>query len=552
MKRLSTFLVLIFSLSTTYCLNIPMPDFLKEGIENIKTSLDSIRETYEKQKIIINADNPHKAEVAQTRVYMDLPSHELGPIRKRFDKAKGTLERFLNRPLERREVPKIGVVYSGGGYRAMILSLGYSLGLEKMGLFDAAQYMSMLSGSTWFGSKYMFAGSLEKVKSSDLAAIRAKQFDLFTMQKHIASHPSFLVNNVVWPKFLFGQSLSSIDIYGSLLSDVLYAPLGFPKKPKFLSEQKAAIVDGAKPYPIYTAIRVRQKHDYDWAEFTPDHFRLVEHDVYIPIWSFGRKFKNGQSTNFAPEQTMGYLAGIFGSAFAVNLRDIKRLMFESVVEEAEKQSTLEKIKYQVTARLIKLIADEEVGKLRAVPAHLPNPFYKMAGSLGGHKKMAFVDAGIDFNIPLPPLMQKNRNLDVLIVGDSSGNADTREELFKFFAYAKKNYGLNYQRTDDKSFENLGVYKAGGNAPVIVYINFMNDKKLMQKFANDPKLAPLIKTNNLQAFDAKTCKYCDTFNFDYSVENYNQLSGIAEFNMRAHEEALRKIIEEVIAEKQKKR
>jgi hypothetical protein len=50
----------------------------------------------------------------------------------------------------KRNVPRIAFVCSGGGYRAAIGSLGFSMAAQKKGLLDAVTYFSCSSGSSWF------------------------------------------------------------------------------------------------------------------------------------------------------------------------------------------------------------------------------------------------------------------------------------------------------------------------------------------------------------------------------------------------------------------
>ena len=47
------------------------------------------------------------------------------------------------------QVPVIGVMGSGGGYRAMTGFCGAVSALKEMGILDMTTYMSGVSGSTW-------------------------------------------------------------------------------------------------------------------------------------------------------------------------------------------------------------------------------------------------------------------------------------------------------------------------------------------------------------------------------------------------------------------
>jgi len=66
---------------------------------------------------------------------------------KRENKVHLAQERFLKKRLSQHK--KWGLCYSGGGYRAMISSLGFMQAAEKIRLRQAATYDSSLSGSTW-------------------------------------------------------------------------------------------------------------------------------------------------------------------------------------------------------------------------------------------------------------------------------------------------------------------------------------------------------------------------------------------------------------------
>ena len=69
---------------------------------------------------------------------------------------------------------------------------------------------------------------------------------------------------------------------------------------------------------------------YEWMEITPFEVGSSFLKTYIPTWAYGRKFKDGNSTNAPPEQTLGYFMGIFGSAFEISLKDIVRRTTENL------------------------------------------------------------------------------------------------------------------------------------------------------------------------------------------------------------------------------
>ena len=191
--------------------------------------------------------------------------------------------------------------------------------------------------------------------------------------------------------------------------------------------------------------------------------------------------------------------------------------------------------------------------MRVSPSLTWNPyknttFTTIPKSLKNNDQIMYVDAGISGNIPALPLLRPERGIQVMIIGDTSGDnpADNEDpgELKKFFAEAKRLYGYNYTRVDDKATPTLRFYKDAqhSQAPRIVYINFVKDSALLKKAASNPVLKKIIDDNNLSAFDFNCINYengfCRFFNFDYTFDQFKQVSGIAEFNMRANADAIK--------------
>ena len=115
------------------------------------------------QKAIIN--NPYKDSAAVVRVGNELHAEEQAYLVKRKPKVKVALEKMLGRSLEDLYVPTIAIVGSGGGYRAMLGTIGSLLAAEKIGLLDATTYITALSGATWAVAPWISTGkSLSEFK----------------------------------------------------------------------------------------------------------------------------------------------------------------------------------------------------------------------------------------------------------------------------------------------------------------------------------------------------------------------------------------------------
>ncbi|KAI8081796.1 acyl transferase/acyl hydrolase/lysophospholipase, partial [Gilbertella persicaria] len=279
-------------------------------------------------------------------------------------------------------------------------------------------------------------------------------------------------------------------------SGTMHEPDGARVKPRLLkkneiklSKQREYFEDGSLPMPIYCAVRheiqkagenkantisskteeeteenkedsqehqepkeegeegeVEEKEDlYQWFEFTPYDMGSEEINAWIPIWAFGRKFAEGKSDQRLPEQSIGILMGMFGSAFVASLahfyQEIRSLLPQTAVEKADEII----YKYQSSVSTIHPIS----------PACFPNPFYKMSTkvqdkdelndkeeilrseSLVESEQIGLMDAGMDNNIPFYPLLRKGRDIDMIIAVDSSADIQYMPYFDRAEGYVKR-------------------------------------------------------------------------------------------------------------------
>ncbi len=506
-----------------------------------------------------------------------------------IDKPQTTIE---NNPL------RIGIVCSGGGFRAMTATSGYLAALKKLGIFDASLYVSGLSGSTWFLVPWLISGkTLEEYRQS--LAYKIADANI----AHLATHasPEFIsafIHDIIVPKALYGKPVSSTDMFGSLLGyALLEAPI--PLKNGDNSEKNVRhktyntfnlmdlaqrIRSADKPFPIFTAVcdhslgtGNKNTKWYAWNEFTPYSFENVDLTLRIPGYAFGSKFEKGRPVEISPHQeSLGSLMGMWGSAYTINLaNEIDQGHVGKVASWALWAGSY------VVPSLEKLYEAE-----RFYPAIAHNPFFDLtpeeiaqrfedqehAKPITGKETTTFVDAGIDFNLPIFPLLKDTRKLDVIIVVDSSGgiskrattscNKDCPKELAKFFEKAK-HLGVEYEEIPLKGGKGFYAYKPlprgescpdsfiGEKLPMIIYINFECDRAILNEAQqSDPYLAELIANNKLMDFDPATCLkgYGNTFNFKYSSSEFNQLSAMAECNVLARKTLLMSLLQQAYLEK----
>ena len=523
------------------------------------------------------------------------------------------------------EIPRIACAFSGGGYRAMITTAGFLKGLEDIGLLDAVMNISTLSGSTWYLGPWTFLqnpATGAKVTANEfsmmlLDKIKNDKFNLLSVKGAKNFDVEDYIEGVFWPKIIFDKIFSSVDIYGAMLAHYLLADCPGKRMNLRLSNQWFNVREGNHPWPSYTAVSMHKANGgylYNWYEFNPEEVRNLEYNLAIPAYSFGRKFENGEAVDLPPRESFGFLMGIFGSAYTVNLKDIIRIMFGGIPKEDsdieqliatwykkpvswakkglstlkdigelavqfkfkeiwEKTSPfLDQVQAAVFARVLAMIADApqfevlgvkvRLGTARVAPAQINNPFKGYEGAqawLKARDNLTLVDGGINYNIPVRPLFRPERQIDLIIIGDASGNVpkEGSADLALALKDVKRFYGIEYTKDALLSSKTIEIYRPNQKTyprvdevfkkvvpPTIVYFNFLKDDTLIDR-QEDPELQRLIYENDLKNFDPRKCLegFCGTFNFDYTQDEFKQLSGIAEFNIKVHNLAIKALIAE---------
>lgn len=166
-----------------------------------------------------NATNPYRNTQAAVRVDSSLASQEINVINKRLVFNKAAQEKLLGVNLNDNQTLKIAFCASGGGYRAMICTLGFLIGAQEIGLLDCTLYTSTLSGSTWaVGPWTQLQTDLTNLKNiiSKNLATNDKIANEGLMLPHISDVNQIeAVTNNFLTKIVFNQKVSSVDLWGS-------------------------------------------------------------------------------------------------------------------------------------------------------------------------------------------------------------------------------------------------------------------------------------------------------------------------------------------------
>jgi len=504
-------------------------------LSDMKTSLQQMQRTLLligerirqiKQSTSQDAASQHKDvyDSATVRFGDTLSVGEQEYLINRKPKIYAALYHIYGETINEKQLPVISIVASGGGYRAMLGTIGFLLGMEKIGFLDAVTYVAALSGSTWAVLPWIATGlSLTELKKYIAQAITQDINDVHTKE-------SRMISSMLFKKMMALSPVTSVDVYGGLLANRLLNFFGDSRQSVCLSDLAERVKTGEWVYPICTAIDARSAvaHNAPWFEFTPHEIGCQEFGVYIPTWAYGRKFKNGTSTNVRPEVTLGFQLGTYGSAFGVHVGYAWR-----VIEKTIENSSFKKF-------MDKMVKQNE-GK-RFFWANIHNFMAGIPGNpFENRMYLKLVDAGLAFNLPYPPVSgeRSTRASDVLIFCNmSAGQAEVALMHCEEYARAR-NLPFPVIDYEGISQRTISIFKdeSDRSIPIVIYMPRVSDHALFNQKKSDPAYQHY---KNIEHFDFERCVehgFCKTKNFKYTLHQSQQVMNQMEFNVVANKEKI---------------
>ncbi len=461
-------------------------------------------------------------KIAPIIVGNTISSREYAYLQKRNSIIRTALERSLACDLKNKKTPTIACVFSGGGYRSMLATLGSMRGLEKEGLLDCTTYTVSLSGSTWaLAPWFSTQQSLEVYTAYIHNCVQNCLFDLTPEEE-------CLLASMIAVKALSNQPLTLVDPYGGLLGNNLLRYMNEKRHMIYLSEQANTIKEGSHPYPIYTAISGNKEDNEAWYTFTPHRVANITYNISIPTWGCGRHYNEKRSIDNVPELPLSVLLGTWGSAFAAD--------YATIINGAEEMAPQYKLLLEKLHNLIRPIENE-----RPIPCELKLPNFTKGKNtpLSRRKNLQLVDAGIKINLPYPAL--KDRNPDVIMFFDNSAGP-LGEELQKCAEYAHSNKmpfpPIDLENIDKKT---ISIFTSdNAHDPLVLYFPGISDPHLW----DEHKTNPLFKKYHLSDFDLKKETeegFCETIRFQYLAEHARLVTAQTEFNLRANTQHIKEAI-----------
>lgn len=471
-------------------------------------------------------NNPRDLETAYVRISDEIPAQEAEFIAKRKQINKAALEKLLGKKLNGSYIPTIAFVSSGGGARALISSLGMHVGAEKTGLLDCITYDVGLSGGSWLVSLWQQS----QVAPSKFKEIMQPIMALgLTPEKLSLSGTQNILNGLMLRKAA-QQPTTLVTFYGAILAHRYLSPYEPHSQDILFSQLYERIADAHMPFPILTAINGRftdvgiNLETAEWFEFTPVEAGGIGSwlgNAHIPMWALGRTFKNNQSIDTKPEYDLGQLMGICGSAFAFS---VGRAFAESIG----------KINMQFAYFISQTIGEELVGTARASVGKIPNFTQDVPGSIvKDFDDLRLVDAGMSFNIPVPSIAHSKRKADIMIVMDASGKS-IGGPLQRAATYAQLHKLPFPQITyDTMTTKALNIFEGNNiHEPTIIHLSRLVDRTHI----NYPSIIPTDYTTNIS-----------TLQFQYTLDEFNMLSGVTEANLMQSLDAIKEAINKKIVQ-----
>ncbi|KAK1141307.1 Lysophospholipase 1 [Aspergillus melleus] len=398
-------------------------------------------------------------------------------------------------------LPNIGIAVSGGGYRAMLNGAGALKAFDSRttnstasrqlgGLLQSATYLSGLSGGGWLvGSVYInnftTIGDLQAsektwdLSNNILEGLNVKHFQLLNTIDYWTN-----LVEAVHTKKKAGFETSLTDYWGRALSyQFINASDGGIEYTWSSIASMKNFQEGRVPLPFLVADGRNPGELVIGAnstvyEFNPWEFGTFDPAIYsfAPLEYLGSDFKGGRIHGSCVRglDNAGYIMGTSSSLFNQGLLRLNKTKIPKIFKSATKH----------------ILTD--LGEDNKDIANYPNPFYQNSDTtpaIANRSHLSIVDGGEDGqNIPLHPLIQPERRVDVIFAVDSTSNIHSwpsGKSLVRTYERSLKSTGVGNGTVfpavpDPNTFINLGLNKRPtffgcdsknmtGLAPLVVYL-----------------------------------------------------------------------------------
>lgn len=348
-------------------------------------------------------------------------------------------------------LPNIGIAASGGGYRAMLNAAGLIQAFDSRssnatspgqlgGLLQSATYLSGLSGGSWLVSS-LYANnftSIDDILAQDTTADDSG--NLWQLGNSIFEGPDTggiqLLDSVGYYKSLVdsvsgredaGYNTTITDYWGRALSyQLINATDGGPAYTFSSIAQQEWFTSGSVPLPLIVADnrapgQVLISSNSSVFTFSPWEMGSDDPNTYAfaPLKYVGTNFTGGSPRN-EDRCVTGYdnVGFVFGTSSS---------LFNAIVTTVDSANSTGGAFSGIVLDALQSVVTR-IGESEEDIADWVNPFYHYNNGSNVNapdETLTLVDGGLDGqNIPLHPLIQPNREVDVIFAVDSSADTNS--------------------------------------------------------------------------------------------------------------------------------
>ncbi|OWB78675.1 hypothetical protein B5S32_g2875 [[Candida] boidinii] len=429
----------------------------------------------------------------------------------------------------------IGLAFSGGGYRAMLAAAGEISGLDNrtngimeygLPILPAVSYISGLSGGSWFLCTLAYNNW---TSVQEIIDTRNDHNPIWNLKYSIADPNSTIRILKLWWKLRkelhskksAGFKTSFTDSWGRALSrHMLPKSSNYGLSTLFSDIREYPVFKNHEmPFPLVVAVgrapgTVIDSSTSTVFEFNP--FELGSWDPslrsFVDLKYIGTDlvggFPNiGKNTCIAGLDNVGYIFGTSSS------------LFNLIAAGAKKRFNI----WKIFGNFLSFIQDVFDRKSKDIADYQPNPFYKTKWansslSIVNNHFLHLVDGGEDSqNIPLHPLIQKERQMDVIFAYDNSmdssdhwPNGYSIHETYQR-QFSNQGKGTVFPKIPtNTTFEGLGLNKR----PTFFGCYAKDLTDLMENVDHD-ELPPLViyMPNSYHSYNSNTSTFKLTYDTD---------------------------------------
>ncbi|XP_054828080.1 cytosolic phospholipase A2 delta-like isoform X2 [Eublepharis macularius] len=525
------------------------------------------------------------------RLGCDLCEAERDFLHKRKNVVAAALKKVLrlDQELQGHEVPVLAIMATGGGARAMSAFYGHLFALQKLNLLDCVMYITGASGSTWtMRNLYEDASWSQK----DLVSPIRKARKCVTRSKSSAFSMDALKHYDVklQQRVQEGHSVSFTDLWSLIIDRMFHDELSESK----LTNQQQAVNVGQNPLPIYVALNVKESSQSslefkEWCEFSPYEVGFPKYGGFISPEDFGSEFFMGRLIKTIPESKICFLEGIWSNIFSLNLMDVWNAaqssyqFWQSLTPGKEKDDNKDNSPFENQLSVFKTtcfsppndlsnilnrvlthrpIAESTPNFLRGLQLHKDYYQHKTFSAwqetkldqFPNHltpleKELCLVDAGYFINTSCPPLLRKERDVDVILSFDYN-LVETRFHSIENTGKCCEEKGIPFPKIvlseeDRKNPKECYVFMDNENPEVPIVLHFPLVDNSFRKYKR-----PGIKRSSAEMakgeMDLTSLKspYRMT-NLTYTEDDFDKLLNLSDYNIQNNSQLILQALQAAI-------